>query len=464
MTVAAGPAGWVLALLVGAGPQPPGPALPLDTYAPAARAAIEPAARDAAARPADADAAGRLAMALHAWEQWPEAHAAYERARALAPAAFDWHYLDGLVLLRMARPAEAAARLADAIARDPASLAARVRHAEALFDAGELDAASRAYAALAADPRTEPLGRYGLGRLAAAAGRHEDARRELDRAVALAPDFGPAHYARARSLRALGRLDEATQALARHTELGPRWPAVEDPAAARVAALKEDAAALLARGLRLAADGDVAGAIAAHESALARDPAAAQAHANLVSLYGRAERWADAERHYRAALASGFHADAHYDFGLVLLAQARWDEAEAAFRRALDVDPLDASAANNLGQVLERRRRHGEAADAYRRAVASQPGLRVARFNLGRMLLALGTPEEAVAVLEPLREPRDTETPRYLFALATAHLRAGRREQARRDAADAVALARTLGQAALADAMARDLSTLEAAK
>ena len=57
--------------------------------------------------------------------------------------------------------------------------------------------------------------------------------------------------------------------------------------------------------MTLADAGDVDWAIAAHEEALTRDPGLAQAHANLVSLYGRKRDWNQAEAHYRAAIALG---------------------------------------------------------------------------------------------------------------------------------------------------------------
>src|SRR5438874_3347654 len=37
-----------------------------------------------------------------------------------------------------------------------------------------------------------------------------------------------------------------------------------------------------------------------HEAALAQSPSLAEAHANLISLYGRAHNWTKAEEHYRA--------------------------------------------------------------------------------------------------------------------------------------------------------------------
>ncbi len=68
----------------------------------AARAAVSRAYTDAAARPQDAAAVGALGRVLHAWEQWDGAHEAYTRAAALAPKAFEWSYLDAVVLQRLA--------------------------------------------------------------------------------------------------------------------------------------------------------------------------------------------------------------------------------------------------------------------------------------------------------------------------------------------------------------------------
>ena len=194
---------------------------------------------------------------------------------------------------------------------------------------------------------------------------------------------------------------------------------------ATVAALRDDPRALLASGIASATAGDVAGAIALHEAALNADPSLVHAHANLLSLYGRLGDYAKAEAHYQAALAAKFeNADLHYDYGVVFGIQEKWAEAEDAYRRAIAINGLHANARNNLGQLLERRREFAEAADQYREAIAAQPSFRLGRFNYGRMLLALGRAEEAIAEFERLQQPVDAETPRYLFALSTAYVRA----------------------------------------
>jgi len=430
-------------------------------YSPAARAAIEPAAKQASARPADADAAGAYGRVLQAWEQWNSAHDAYGRAQQLAPKTFDWPYLDACVLQRLGRPDEAVTQLRAALAIDAGYLPAQLRLAEAAFDAGDLDQSATVFASLK-DPAAEPAVEYGLGRIAAQRGDHPAAVGHFQRAIALFPSYGSAHYALARSYRALGKTDEARAEMEAHATYGALWPALADPVLATVTSLREDARALLQRGVKLADAGDVDGAIDAHERALAIDPTLAQAHANLISLYGRARNWAKAEEHYKAVVASGVDvADAHYDYGVLLGLQERWDEAADAYRKALAMNPLHAQAHNNLGQILERERQPDDAAREYRLAVESQPTLRIARFNLGRMLIALNRPDEAVAELQPLTEPRDAEAPRYLFALSVAHARSGHRDQAIAWANEAKQLALKYGDRELAAAIDRNLQGIK---
>ena len=178
-------------------------------------------------------------------------------------------------------------------------------------------------------------------------------------------------------------------------------------------------------------------------------------------MYGRTRNWTKAEEHYRAVVALGLNlGDAHYDYGVLLGLQEQWDLAAEAYRRAIAVNPQHARAHNNLGEILERQRDFVSAAGEYRRAIEGQPAFRLARFNLGRMLIALGRNSEAIVELEKLTEPRDAEAPRYLFALATAYVRAGRKDEGIKWASDAQALAREHGQNDLAAAIERELTRL----
>ena len=441
---------------------PPLPHLVLDSYPPETREALVRSYQAATARPTDVDAVGALARTLHAWNQWGAAHETYERAQALAPKAFEWSYLDGLALQRLARHADAAIRFDEALRRSSSYLPARVNLAESLLESGNLDRARQLFDALRGEPTAEPAAELGLGRIAAAVGNDQAAVTHLERAIALFPEWGAAYYALARAYRALGRGDDAQRALERNRRYGARWPALNDPVFAAVTALRDDAETQLQRGLKLAEAGDLPGAIAAHEAALARDPSIVRVHVNLISLYGRTREWGKAEQHYRAAVALGFNLDeAHYDYGVLLGLQEKWPLAADAYRQAIAVNPQHAEAHNNLGQILERERRYDDAAAMYRRAVDSQPAFRLARFNLGRMLITLDRADDAIVELEKLTEPRDAEAPRYLFALATAQIRAGHRDEGIKWAADARQLATEHGQHELAAAIDRELARLK---
>lgn len=442
--------------------QPALPPLPLETYPVSARDAIGRAHREATTRSKDPEAVGALARLLHAWEQWEAAHAAYSRAQALAPRSFDWHYLDGVVLQRIARQEEAATQLEAALAIIPDYLPARVKLAEALFETGKLDESRALYSQLLDEPLAQPAAHFGLGRIAAARGEHDSAISHLQRSVELFPEWGAAYYSLALSLRALGRRDEAQRALEAHARHGPAWPGLKDPALEAVLALRSDAGGHLRRGQKLAAGGDLAGAIVEYESALRLDPSLGIAHGNLLKLYGRAGDWAKAEAHYRAAVERGEDlAEAHYDYGVLLGLQERLDDAAEAYRRALEINPRYADALNNLGQIHERKRQFERALELYRRALASQPTFRLARFNAGRMLVALGRPAEAIPEFERLVPPRDAEAARYLFALSVAHIRSGHRDEGLKWAADAKRLATQYGQHDLAAAIERELATLK---
>jgi tetratricopeptide (TPR) repeat protein len=416
----------------------------------------------ARAHPKDPELVGRLAITLHAWEQWDAAAATYKALRTLAPRDRRWWYLAGLLETARGRHGDALPLFERAAALAPGDAAGRLRLAEARLETADFSGSEPLLLQLAREPATAAPAEYGAGRVAAARGDYAGAVAHFEKAVKAFPDFGAAHYALALAYRRLGRPVDAAKALERQQKCLACWPAVEDPVASLIPAAREDASAVMKRGIQLAAEGDVRGAIDAHERALSLTPSLVQARVNLITLYGRNGRYADAEAQYRKLIADGKNVgEAQANYAHVLLAQRRAAEAIPVFRDALISNPRDGAVRNGLGLALEMTGDSAGALAAYQQAVADAPTERKVRFNYGRALVAAGRLDEAIAQFEKLQEPEDEETPRYLFALSAARIRAGDVARGRSQALGALAMARRYGQTELAASIERDLRGLK---
>jgi Tfp pilus assembly protein PilF len=130
---------------------------------------------------------------------------------------------------------------------------------------------------------------------------------------------------------------------------------------------------------------------------------AAEIHHDLAVEALRAGRAPDALREYDAALAiDGRFAEAHRGRGLVLdFGFGRNDEAERAYRRALELRPEYPEARNDLGQLLARSGRQEEALREFDAALADMTYREpyVARCNKGQALWRMGRRDEGHAEL-----------------------------------------------------------------
>jgi len=435
------------------------PHLALDSLPEDSRRAIGVAYQDAVGHPNDAARVGRLAMTLHAWEQFDTAAQVYARARQLEQR-FDWYYLGGQVESRLAHH-EAAGRLfIEAVRLAPGSLPARVAVADALFEAGDAEGAAREYTKLTTG-LTAPQAHYGLGRYLEARGEHQEALTHLQTAVTLFPEFGAAWYTLGMAQRNLGRIDEAKQSLAKAQEYGARWPSVDDPLMARVRALRDDAAAHVDRGLALQRQGDVKGALGEYETALKMNPHLAVAHVNSNALFGQQKDWVNAEAHYNSLVQTGpVPAEAHFNYAMCLAAQGKNADAESTFRKAVETNPQYAGAWSALGRLAELNGRVQEAETDYRKAGEFAPNDPLVRLNIARMLIARQQYREAIAQLEPIANADHPERARVLFGLSTAYVLAGDVASGRQYAVEARDVAKDRGQNELAAAIERDLEKL----
>jgi tetratricopeptide (TPR) repeat protein len=432
--------------------------IPVETYPIDSRAQIG-SARDAAVRRPEAATIGELGIVLHAWEQFELAALAYADARRLAPADVTWWALSGSLASRMGMHALAAEYFGKAVTLSPSPLLA-LRHADALLDSGNLDAAGRAYQLALPMPEVEPAARYGLGRVAMAAGDTSTARMHFERAIALTPEFGAAHYALALLQRKAGDVEAARASIARQQQCLVCWPMPPDPWRARVAGVRNDAAALLKQGMA-AAGADDARAVALHEEVLAKDPSSLQARTNLITLYARTGNLGQAAAQYRRVIASGTQlADAHRAYGLALAAANRAEEAVTILNLAATANPLDATVQNALGLLYETQGRLSDAQLRYRAASSAAPDVRAYRFNLARVMVNAGDLDAALALLLPLASPNDGESVRYVYAASVVLVRKGDIEAARRSSQDALARARRHKLTDLAAIIERDLEKI----
>jgi serine/threonine protein kinase/Tfp pilus assembly protein PilF len=134
---------------------------------------------------------------------------------------------------------------------------------------------------------------------------------------------------------------------------------------------------------------DLEGAEREYRAALAIDPNYAQAHNNLGNVLYTQKDLEGAEREYRAALRiDPNYAPAHNNLGNVLYAKKDLEGAEREYRAALAIDPNITQAHNNLGNVLYAKKDLEGAIREYRAALHIDPNYAQAHINLGLALAA----------------------------------------------------------------------------
>jgi Flp pilus assembly protein TadD len=103
--------------------------------------------------------------------------------------------------------------------------------------------------------------------------------------------------------------------------------------------------------------------------------------------------------------------------------------ARALFKRVLDQDQQDAAAWNDSGIAFDLMQQHDTAQAAYRRAIAVDPTMVSPQVNLALSLAMSGNNSEAIRSLEPIAQG-PASTPRIREDLALVLARAGDDDQA----------------------------------
>ena len=171
--------------------------------------------------------------------------------------------------------------------------------------------------------------------------------------------------------------------------------AAQDLAAAL--ALQPRYAARLKIATEYSRAGDANEAVRVVEAAIEAEPRRSEAFERLVKLY---DQRGDPERSIQTVLSWSQRIPGDVRLGQFLMSQNRFDEAEAHFRRGLEIEPQSAASHVQLGNLRRRRGEFAESVEHYRRAVDIAPEYVDAFVKLGQTLSAGGDASGALVHLQ----------------------------------------------------------------
>jgi TolB-like protein len=169
--------------------------------------------------------------------------------------------------------------------------------------------------------------------------------------------------------------------------------------------------------------------------ALALDPNLVEAHVMLANVLQEEWHWAEAEAEYRRALElSPNDAAAQSWYALWLSCQGRTEEALTWIQRARAQDPVGVSG-DSVSRILFHARRYDDAIRESRSVLAVQPENALNLMGLGFAMIANNQPADAIPVLEKAVS-LSSGSPAATGVLIRAYAHAGRRNDALRLLAD----------------------------
>jgi serine/threonine-protein kinase len=170
---------------------------------------------------------------------------------------------------------------------------------------------------------------------------------------------------------------------------------------------------------------------ASAQRAMALDSTLADAQLAIAETFAERLRFAEAEVHYRKAIAlEPSNATAHHVFGVMLLDRGRVDESIREMSIGAQLDPLAKSAGSAVALTLTYGRRFPEAIAAARRVLAIDSTYVLALETLGMAYLFGGHPDSAIRIFE--RNEQREYAPGQQIWLLLSYAAAGRWSDAQR--------------------------------
>jgi tetratricopeptide (TPR) repeat protein len=179
-------------------------------------------------------------------------------------------------------------------------------------------------------------------------------------------------------------------------------------------------------------NGDYATAYAIWSDTVAKAPGSARAHNNLANALQTLGRSAEAEQHYRLALAGNPLEWKAWNNLAGLLAKAdKLDEAVMCYRRAQTINPRDTDTLLNMGVALGKLGKFPEALQCFENVARLDPQSVKARYNLGFTLAKMQRYADAVPHFHEALELQPNSAT-ILYGLGNALTRCGQTNNARR--------------------------------
>jgi serine/threonine protein kinase/tetratricopeptide (TPR) repeat protein len=162
------------------------------------------------------------------------------------------------------------------------------------------------------------------------------------------------------------------------------------------------------------------------------DDELAEAHVALAILKMMYEwDWAGAEKEFKRAVELNPNfAHAHHQYAWLLAYVGRVDEAEAEFRRGMQVDPLSPLINTDLNVAFYFRRQYNLAIEQSRKAMELDPNFFLAHFTIGMPASLQG--DSALAIAELRKATALNSEPWIAGTLGLAYARSGDKAQARK--------------------------------
>jgi serine/threonine-protein kinase len=170
---------------------------------------------------------------------------------------------------------------------------------------------------------------------------------------------------------------------------------------------------------------------AAAKRALELDETLGEAHAALAVVKSQYDwEWEEADRAYKRAIElNPGYASVHNLYGLFLVYQGRFDEAQAEMNRAHELDPLSAYIDVGVAWPALFARRYDQAIERLQKIIALNPDFSNAHVNLGWAYTNKGMYDEAIAAIKKAQSLDNNWV--VLASLGYAYGAAGRTGEAR---------------------------------